>query len=87
MYALFLLGTLLILLAMVIQLIPSCPSSCLVCTENVTLCQGLTYIPGNQVRHFKRTDIYYIQWAHCNTLIVLTVSGLCIWKQISAIAV
>ncbi|XP_077680761.1 leucine-rich repeat-containing protein 53 [Eretmochelys imbricata] len=39
-------STLLILLAMVIQLIPSCPSSCLVCTENVTLCQGLTYIPA-----------------------------------------
>ncbi|XP_074924346.1 LOW QUALITY PROTEIN: leucine-rich repeat-containing protein 53 [Chelonoidis abingdonii] len=42
-------GTLLILLAMVIQLITSCPSSCLVCSENVTLCQGLTYIPAAPV--------------------------------------
>uniref|UniRef100_K7FHR1 LRRCT domain-containing protein n=1 Tax=Pelodiscus sinensis TaxID=13735 RepID=K7FHR1_PELSI len=31
---------------MVIQLITSCPSSCLVCSENVTLCRGLTYIPA-----------------------------------------
>ncbi|XP_063003618.1 leucine-rich repeat-containing protein 53 [Elgaria multicarinata webbii] len=27
-----------------IQLIASCPSSCVVCSEDITLCQGLTYI-------------------------------------------
>ncbi|KAL7984989.1 hypothetical protein Chor_003559, partial [Crotalus horridus] len=35
---------LLILLAMLIHLIAPCPSSCMVCSEEVTLCQGLTYI-------------------------------------------
>ncbi|XP_063153260.1 leucine-rich repeat-containing protein 53 [Candoia aspera] len=37
-------SALLILLAMLIHLIAPCPSSCMVCAEDVTLCQGLTYI-------------------------------------------
>ncbi|XP_077784223.1 leucine-rich repeat-containing protein 53 [Podarcis muralis] len=39
-----LLGALLSLLAMMIQLTASCPPSCVVCSEDITLCQGLTYI-------------------------------------------
>lgn len=76
-----LLGALLILLAMLFHLIAPCPSSCMVCSEEVTLCQGLTYILGNQVRHFKENSYLFCTVSSPSpAVIVLTASYACCWE-------
>lgn len=77
-YALFS-GGWLLPLAFMLRVTVACPESCLVCTQDVTLCQQLTYIVGNKLiaLHSSEwcsqqtscyactcTTLYWLLWGH-----------------------